>query len=1104
MATPLKRAKEVFDRALEIESDDERASFLNEELAGHPEIRRNVEDLLESLGRAGSFLESPPSGIGATKTLSPEISASKSIGPYKLLQKIGEGGMGVVYMAEQQRPVKRRVALKLIRAGGDSRPVVARFEAERQALALMDHPNIAKVFDGGTTEDGRPYFVMELVNGIAITQYCDENQLSVEERLRLFGSVCRAVEHAHQKGIIHRDLKPSNVLVAEYDHDPVPKVIDFGVAKATVHSLTDKTLATSFGQVIGTLEYMSPEQSKRNQLDVDTRTDVYSLGVLLYEMLTGDTPIAHETMRAAAIDEILRLIREQEPPRPSQRLSTCSSLPSVAASRNVEPSRLGKILRGELDWIVMKSLEKDRKRRYETVSQLADDVSNHLNNEPVSACPPSLSYRCSKFIRRNRLFAYSVASVAIVMFVGLIGLLSAAAILSNQKAALISQLYATKINLGFEFRNDGNFRHLQNTVADLTSLADRADSGIEFDLLRSQLRQMQPARTINVNGIIEPGAIAYDPMGTYLAIAKDGLFIYDINSGRLSKRSTEVEQCSISADGGVVVCSNPKLIRDEERPAAVFYPDAKGELTDSDWPLPEKLFRAVISPDGELIVGVAADQMLTAYQLSSGTKKWSERIDDHTYVQLAFSHDGSLLASGGRDETLHLRSADTGKSIDSYTTEGWVEDIAFSPDDATIAAATDEGSMSWDLSNRELSKPHPVKIGRSTCVAFSADNRLVAFGCDDRTVRLLDRETFSVQCVLPQPSYVHDLAFHPNSRKLAVATFEDGIQIWNNDAWTEADTYESDPTFFPALAVSSGGIIAWASRTDSGRAVEVLYPDAESPKLLPERLPAGTRAMSFSSDETMLAIGCDDGTVMLWNLDSRQTQSFDFHEGTVYSVCISPDGRYLASGGKGPAVHVFDLELSRPVTIDHQIEGGKWGLSIRFSQSGLLVAGGGAWQKSGNTKAWRLEAGEFREKRSWKHPNLVRCLDVAPGGDRAVLIDSWSASNFQIVRLDQPDSVIEFGGHTSHAAACIFSSDGRRIITGGDDGSICFWDASNGAPLGNLMVGNRAKRHGLCDSHISKATQRRRICFSKSGRSDQSMENQAATRTRCSRSSSVT
>jgi serine/threonine protein kinase/Flp pilus assembly protein TadD len=394
----------IFTRALDIERPQERAAFLEQTCGTDATLRARVEALLQSHQAAGSFLQnSPLAGKSPTVDQRPLESPGTVIGPYKLLQQIGEGGMGVVYMAEQLEPVKRRVALKIIKPGMDTRQVIARFEAERQALALMDHVNIARVLDAGTTEQGRPYFVMELVHGMPITKYCDDSRLTPRQRLELFVPICPAIQHAHQKGIIHRDIKPSNVMVTLYDGQPVPKVIDFGVAKATEQKLTERTLFTQYGTMVGTLEYMSPEQAEMSALGVDTRSDIYSLGVLLYELLTGNTPLTHLRMKEAAYGEILRMIKEDEPPKPSTRLSDSGeALASISANRHTEPAKLTKLVRGELDWIVMKTLEKDRNRRYETANGFAMDVQRYLDDEPVQASPASVAYRFRKFARRNK------------------------------------------------------------------------------------------------------------------------------------------------------------------------------------------------------------------------------------------------------------------------------------------------------------------------------------------------------------------------------------------------------------------------------------------------------------------------------------------------------------------------------------------------------------------------------------------------------------------------------------------------------------------------------------------------------------------------------
>jgi serine/threonine protein kinase/WD40 repeat protein len=409
--------RSLFLAALDISDPAARAAYLDEACGGDVDLRRRLDDLLRAHAAPGGL---PGVALPPTEDHPPPgEQPGMMIGPYKLMEQIGEGGMGVVFVAEQQEPVRRKVALKVIKPGMDTRDVIARFEAERQALALMDHPHIAKVFDAGATPSGRPYFVMELIKGVAITDYCDQIQLTPRERLGLFVSVCQAVQHAHTKGIIHRDLKPSNILVTLHDGTPMAKVIDFGVAKAIGQHLTEKTIYTRFNQMIGTPLYMSPEQAQMSALDVDTRTDVYALGVLLYELLTGTTPFDRERFRKAALDEICRIIREEDPPKPSTRLSSLGgTLSAVSARRKTEPRKLSALVRGELDWVVMKALEKDRTRRYETASAFAADVQKFLNLEPVDAGPPGAWYRFRKFTRRNQAMATTVALVAAALLLG--------------------------------------------------------------------------------------------------------------------------------------------------------------------------------------------------------------------------------------------------------------------------------------------------------------------------------------------------------------------------------------------------------------------------------------------------------------------------------------------------------------------------------------------------------------------------------------------------------------------------------------------------------------------------------------------------------------
>jgi tetratricopeptide (TPR) repeat protein len=414
----------IFIEALEIEDEAERAAFLDRACGGGAALRERVGRLLlrhkehdSLLDRTGGLTDVFPPPPAA-----PPVGPGAMIGPYKLLHQIGEGGMGTVFLAEQDQPVRRKAAIKIVKAGMASPQAVARFEAERQALAMMDHPNIARVFDGGTTADGRPYLVMELIKAVPITRFCDERRLTPRQRLELFAPVCAAVQHAHQKGIIHRDIKPSNVLVALYDDMPVPKVIDFGIAKATGEKLTQQTLFTELGAVVGTLEYMSPEQASLNQLDVDTRSDIYSLGVLLYELLTGSPPLDRKRMAGLGMLEVLRLIREEEPPKPSARLSPSAELPAISANRGVGAGRLCGLVKGELDWIVMKCLEKERARRYETAGELAQDIHRYLADEPVLAGPPSAVYRLRKFASRHSRSLITIAAVSLIALLGAAGI----------------------------------------------------------------------------------------------------------------------------------------------------------------------------------------------------------------------------------------------------------------------------------------------------------------------------------------------------------------------------------------------------------------------------------------------------------------------------------------------------------------------------------------------------------------------------------------------------------------------------------------------------------------------------------------------------------
>src|SRR5262245_23200116 len=553
MSADFDKLREIFLAALE-QAPEQRDAYLDQICAGDDELRRNVAAMVRAQAAGEGPLDRgalPNEHTGAHEHVAE--GPGTIIGPYKLLEQIGEGGFGVVYMAEQTEPVRRSVALKILKPGMDTRQVVARFEAERQALAIMDHPNIAKVFDGGATASGRPYFVMELVKGIPITDYCDQNQLTPRERLELFVDICHAVQHAHQKGIIHRDLKPSNVLVTLHDARPVVKVIDFGVAKATGPQAVEQTLLTGVAQLIGTPLYMSPEQAALNGLDVDTRSDIYSLGVLLYELLTGTTPFARERFKQAGYDEIRRIIREEEPPKPSTRISTLDQERSVgtahdaadggqcppydaatiAAQRKSEPRKLRQLFCGELDWIVMKSLEKDRNRRYESASALARDIGLYLHDEPVQACPPSAWYRFRKFARRNKMVLTTAALVAAALVLGTIVSIWQGVRAIEAEHLAQTRLEVVQTNLYFYRIALADHELAANHGARAEELLDQCppdQRGWEWYYLKRRLHEEPLTPEGNTRAV---GGVAFSPTGQVLASAGfDGYVrLYDPRSG---------------------------------------------------------------------------------------------------------------------------------------------------------------------------------------------------------------------------------------------------------------------------------------------------------------------------------------------------------------------------------------------------------------------------------------------------------------------------------------------------------------------------------------------------------------------------------------------
>ncbi|HKX61290.1 MAG TPA: WD40 repeat domain-containing serine/threonine protein kinase, partial [Verrucomicrobiae bacterium] len=706
--------REIFLEALEMTTPEARAAYLQAACGGDVVLRRKIDELLkehfsnDSL-LAGSALE----GEQTAEAGSPASEApAQMIGRYKLLERIGEGGFGEVWMAEQREPVKRRVALKIIKPGMDSRQVVARFEAERQALAMMDHANIAKIFDAGVTEAGRPYFVMELVRGIKITDYCDQNQLPTRERLNLFILVCQAIQHAHQKGIIHRDIKPSNILVTLHDGVPVPKVIDFGIAKATQQELTDKTVFTQFQQFIGTPAYISPEQAEMSGLDIDTRADIYSLGVLLYELLVGQTPFDAKELMQGGIDALRQIIREKEPLRPSTRLNTLQGEARTTAGkrRQTEMGKLVYQLQGDLDWIVMKCLEKDRTRRYDTANGLAADLNRHLNHEPVVARPPTAAYRFQKAFRRNKLVFAAGAAIVMALVLGVIG-------------TTIGQLRAEKQRQAAEQKQteaEAERRRAETEQQRADAQARKASASEQRSrrlLYASDMNLAQQALKASNLGQARWLLDRHRPKGSEEDLRGwEWRYLWQLTRGSapftLTNRPTLGFSVSFSPDGNRL---------------AVGWYDGRVDLwdvpgrrwiravTDRERPHPG---RVAFSPVGNLLAATSEPRSVTLYDLDSGRQSilWRAPRAELNVRDLSFSQDGSRLViyAGSNPEI--------GDAV-------WVMNVA---------------SSKWE-SRRQTDGSYPA-YGVVGAARISPDNRRLYLARSDLNGRSVNYR-YSIQCI---------------------------------------------------------------------------------------------------------------------------------------------------------------------------------------------------------------------------------------------------------------------------------------------------------------------------------------------------------------------
>jgi serine/threonine protein kinase/WD40 repeat protein len=953
----------IFNNALELPDPAGRVSYLNNSCGTDTALRLRVEKLLLAHDEAGGFFSEPsrPGDASAGTVVLPQIEkVGDSIGRYKLLEQIGEGGCGVVYMAEQQEPMRRHVALKVIKLGMDTKQVVARFEAERQALAMMDHPNIARVLDAGSTSSGRPYFVMELVRGAKITEFCDGKKLPTEERLELFIQVCQAVQHAHQKGIIHRDLKPSNILVTTVDGAPVPKVIDFGIAKATSNQpLTDKTLFTGFQQFIGTPAYMSPEQAEMSGVDVDTRTDLYSLGVVLYELLTGKTPFDGEELLRLGIDQIRRTIREQEPPKPSTRLHTLAQpdLTTTAQARCTDEHRLLQGISGDLDWIVMKCLEKDRGRRYETANNLAKDVERYLKNEPITARPPSRAYQFQKFIRRNKLAFASITAVTLAL---LVGLGTSTQMLFKERAAHTReallrqraeeaeretqrQLHAALLQQALGAVRSGEVGSrfealdaLRRAVAISNSVELRQAAVASLALpdfrIERQLAIPQGARAaldfsfhrlavaVGTNAV-EIRATAEQQLLLTMARSTNRAFILEwssdgryIASARQKKKGGyDLEICDVATGRQVLFVSHmpfgavsfhPTLPRvlfsDEEN--VVTLRDLVEARTVKSYAVTGLIYFVRFSPSGESFV------------VQHGSPKpWSTSIVAAERGMVRFTivsggveeiawHPGEFwMALGLTSGEVMLLNPATGEKNVLGRHQSQVETVAFSPDGNFLCAGGyGHEIVCWDFRSRHRAFNTAAQTWR---VQFHRDGKQAAVVSRDKLT------FYSVHKPLAHRELDAELAgsarhgvFSPDGRWLAISGGYNGFAIWDLNANAAAvrvrQPHIMTPFFSPdgqeLYGTWQSGIARWRLPDANGTWAQLAPLPVYQPRLI---LTGG-----FSGDS--LVLGTSKGIVLLPN-DVIPSGPGMLHETGTSLSQVSPDGRWISLSKNPPSIHVY-------------------------------------------------------------------------------------------------------------------------------------------------------------------------------------------------------
>lgn len=1084
--------REIFIEALQKTTPAERAAYLAQACGGNDELRRCVEELLQAESGLGNFLEPPEVAVeiaqpGTTYIPAQGDGPGSQIGPYKLLQQIGEGGMGFVYMAEQIKPVNRRVAFKIIKPGVDTRQVIARFEAERQALALMDHQCIAKVFDAGATESGRPYFVMELVKGIPITTFCDQQQLSVNERLTLFLQVCQAVQHAHQKGVIHRDLKPSNVLVALYDGIPVPKVIDFGLAKATNQRLTEKTLFTEFGQVVGTLEYMSPEQAELNQLDIDTRTDIYSLGAMLYELLTGSTPLERARIRSAAFNEILRIIREEEPQKPSTRLSTLqqADLSAVSQQRGIDPRKLSSLFRGELDWVVMKALDKNRTRRYETANGLARDIQHYLADEAVEARPPSSMYRLRKFASRHKVgAAVSVAAVC-VLFATAAGLAVSNRMITAEKNekeqalvereealrasrfheekatqnavdadrqriiarqerdSALKQLYVANMSIAHQEWND---KHVARVRELLASYSPDKSHGI--DLRGWEWHYLwrlshSERRVLNLKTV--PVSLAFTPDGQSLVIGGDDgvLRIWNAEGTRerrsIKAHDSRIKKLAISLDGKTLVTAGT------DGTAKIW--DLATMKERRSFSAPKGSSRPVaLNSEGTLVA--IGTQEIAIYDVIKGSE--IRRLKGHREQvgQLDFSPDGRQIVSCAGNDGVRLWNAATGEEIRRFAEGGWAEcTVAMSHDGRTLASGDISGAVTlWDADTGQRHRWLKAQDNPISGIAFSRDGNRVATASGDTTVQIWDPSTgYLIHTFYGHTEGVTDVAFAPNTDVIASSAWDGSVRFW--DSASRQQTFaRSDPWDINCVLYSPEGLyFAVANSWD------LVVCDASSANALwtaHEPLRAGggpgCSPLAFAGNARIMASGRTDGVVTLRDARTGQTiRNVHAHGKPVTRIQFFPDGRMatasldgeIAFWSTGDAHEIARYRAHRDAV--H---------SLALSPDGKLLASGSG-ENDPAIRIWVTDTGRL-SKTLAGHEGTVHDLVFSQDGNRL-----FSGSRDGTLRCWDTTSGHLFRTQRAHAGSTLglaLSPDGNRLASCSDDATVKIWDAQSGSELFTL------------------------------------------------------